>query len=172
MPNLSPSVERPFREKPGGAICIPDQQLMDDESKWAYILQLDDELLVGGVILSEWSAFLVRDADTAFCNGAYLAAILAAQAAIEAHLRYEYASGANSQRSSLYELIKAAPLPDELRQQLHTLRKYRNRWVHVSDPGNDADLLARPEYHEAELERVAYTSMRAMRQVIYLEQWL
>jgi len=34
-----------------------------------YILQLDDELLVGGVILSEWSACLVRDADEAFVQG-------------------------------------------------------------------------------------------------------
>ncbi len=50
--------------------------MMTEEKKWDYIGKLDDKLLVGGVMLSEWSTFLIKDADTAFCSGANLAAIL------------------------------------------------------------------------------------------------
>ena len=143
-----------------------------NEAKWDYLLKLDDELLRGGVVLSEWATFLVRDADTAYCAGAHLSALLAAQSAIEAHLRYEYENRSPRQASTLYDLIESSPLHPDLRQELHSLRRYRNRWVHVRDPHEDADLLSRPEYHEAELERLATKAMRAMRQVLYLEQSL
>jgi hypothetical protein len=142
------------------------------QAKWDYLLKLDDELLRGGVVLSEWVTFLVRDADLAYCAGAHLSAILVAQSAIEAHLRYEYHDGPTRQSSTLYDLIENSPLLPELREDLHSLRRYRNRWVHVKDPREDADLLTRPEYHEAELERIATTAVRAMRQVLYLEQCL
>lgn len=61
-----------------------------DKHKWEFILQIEEELLMGGVILSEWSVFLAKDTEIAYCAGANIAAILAAQATIESHLRYEY----------------------------------------------------------------------------------
>lgn len=145
---------------------------MNSEEKWDYVNKLDEELLLGGVILSEWSAFLIRDADEAFCSGANLAAILVSQAAIESHLRYEYVNNPATTKLSFYTLIEQSPIPDGLKVDLHTLRKYRNKWVHVNDPSQDADLLKRPEYYEKELEQMALLAVRALRQVIYLEQWL
>jgi hypothetical protein len=142
---------------------------MNENEKWDFINKLDEELLVGGVILSEWSTFLIRDADTAFAAGAHLAAILTALAGIESHLKYEYGS---EQRERLVQLIDAASITDELRAELHELRRYRNRWVHVSDPHDDANLLSRPEAHEAELEQMATRAIRALRQTIYTEQWI
>jgi len=145
---------------------------MNSEEKWDYINKLDEELLLGGVILSEWSTFLIRDADEAFCSGANLAAILVSQAAIESHLRYEYVNNPATTKLSFYTLIEQSPIPDDLKVDLHTLRKYRNKWVHVNDPSQDTDLLKRPEYYEKELEQMALLAVRALRQVIYLEQWL
>ena len=145
---------------------------MSNEERWNYILQLDEELLRGGVILSEWSTFLIKDADEAFCNGAYLAAILVAQAAIESHLRYEYFDSTANNKPRFYDLIEQSPLPSKLKGELHSLRKYRNKWVHVNDPEEDSDLLNRPAYYEAELEQYASLAMKSMRQVIYFEQFL
>lgn len=144
---------------------------MNRNERDAYIFQLDVDLLKGGVILSEWSTFLVRDADEAFCAGADLATILVAQAAIESHLRYEY-SHLQSSNGGFYNLIEQSPLSDELKAALHRLRKYRNRWVHVNDPHDDSDLMRRPEYYENELETMALLAIKALREVIYLEQWL
>ena len=39
---------------------------MNEQEKWEYINELDEEFLIGNVILSEWSVFLTRDAETAF----------------------------------------------------------------------------------------------------------
>jgi len=142
---------------------------MTEDAKWEFINKLDEELLVGGVILSEWSSFLIRDADTAFTSGAHLAAILTALAGIESHLKYEYGS---ERRERLVDLIDAASITDELRAELHSLRRYRNRWVHVSDPHEDADLLSNSEAHEAALEQMATRAIRALRQTIYTEQWI
>lgn len=138
-----------------------------EEQNWDYINQLDEELLLGGVILSEWTTFLAKDAETAFCSGAYLAAILASQAAIESHLRYDYFNLADTKRWSFYDLIEKANLDSELIKELHHLRKYRNKWVHVNDPSNDNELLERPEYYEAELAYFSKTTIRTMLKILY-----
>jgi hypothetical protein len=142
---------------------------MSAEEKWDYINKLDEELLVGGVTLSEWSVFLIRDTDLAFVAGAHLAAILTALAGIESHLKYE---GGSNRRKRLVQLIDAAQISEELRTELHALRRYRNRWVHVSDPHEDGELLDHPESHEDELAQMALRAIRALRQTIYTEQWL
>ena len=51
------------------------------------------------------------------------------------------------------------------------IRKFRNKWTHVADPAADQDLLQRPEYHEAELERLALLAIETLHKVVYLEQW-
>ena len=142
------------------------------EDRENYILKLDEELLIGGVMLSEWSTLLIKDADEAFCNGAYLATILVSQAAIESHLRFEYIDNPSAKNLGFYALIEQSSLPSDLKNGLHTIRKYRNKWVHVNDPGDDTDLLERPEYYEAELEEIALLAIKVLREVIYQEQWL
>lgn len=145
---------------------------MNSNDRQNYITQLDDKLLMGGVMLSEWSTFLIRDADEAFCNGANLATILVSQAAVESHLRYEYVDNPATIKLSFYTLIEQSPLSSSLKTDLHKLRKYRNKWVHVNDPGEDKDLIERPEYYEQELEEMAVLAIRVLREVIYQEQWL
>lgn len=140
-----------------------------ESDRWAYLSKLDDELLKGGVILSEWSIFIVQQADYAFVSGAPLASILTAVAAIETHLRSEYG---DSKTRTLYDLIERSPLKEELRIELHTLRKYRNKWVHVDDPNTDQELLAEPVRFEKELDDMARAAARTLRKTLYENQWL
>ncbi len=146
--------------------------MMTERQKWDYILSLEEELLKGGVVLSEWTTFLAKDAETAFCSGANLAAILAASAAIETHLRYEYFNPKECKHWGFYELIENSDLPEDLIQELHKIRKYRNKWVHVKEPFDDDDLLKRPEYHENELESMAKKAIKTMLEVLYQSQWI
>ena len=145
---------------------------MTEQNKWDYINELDKELLQGGVILSEWTTFLVKDAETAFCADANLASILACQAAIESHLRFDYFNSNESRSWGFYQLIENATLKEELKTELHELRTFRNKWVHVKDPSNDLDLLERPEYHENELSIVAKKSIKTMLKTLYNEPWI
>jgi len=145
---------------------------MTEEQKWDYINQLDRELLHGGVILSEWTTFLAKDAETAFCSGAYLASILASQAAIESHLRYDHFNLIETKCWSFFDLIEKANLGSELTKELHNLRKYRNKWVHVNDPANDNDLLERPDYHEKELADFSKVTIMTMLKVLYNNPWI
>ncbi|HVN49129.1 MAG TPA: hypothetical protein VMU30_09970 [Bacteroidota bacterium] len=104
---------------------------MSEEERWKYINLLDEELLKGGVILSEWSTFLSRDAETAFCAGAYLSAILSAQAAVESHLRYEYFNGEDTKWWGFGRLIeevqKRTSLDSDLLADIEMLRIFRNK---------------------------------------------
>ncbi len=145
---------------------------MTEEQKWDYINQLDEELLLGGVILSEWTTFLAKDAETAFCSGAYLASILSSQAAIECHLRYDHFNSTETKGWSFYDLIEKANLGGELTKELHDLRKCRNKWVHVNDPANDNGLLERPEYYETELAEFSKATIRTMLKVLYNNPWI
>lgn len=140
---------------------------MTENERWDLLVSLDDELLDGAVALSEWSVFLVRDADRAFATGAFLSAILTALAGIESHLKYEYGKG---RRVRLIDLIDAATFPEELKRELHQLRRYRNSWVHIDDPGDDRRLLDDHVGTEAEIEQVALRAARILRRVLYNEQ--
>lgn len=142
---------------------------MSVQERWNLLLSLDEELLKGGVILSEWCAFMIRDSDNAFADGLYLASIITAMSAIETHLRSE---DSTAKKKRLVELIDGSGLESELMHQLHTLRKYRNKWVHIGDPWNDQALIQNPERHEDELERMALIAVKALRQTIYRNPWI
>jgi hypothetical protein len=139
------------------------------QDRWDHLCALDEELLKGGVILSEWCTFIVRDADTAFANGAHLACILTAVSGIETYLRSEYSNGA---RERLALLIDRSSIPADLKADLHVLRRYRNKWVHVEDPWDDATLLETPERMEDELEQMAFFAVQALRRTIYENPWI
>lgn len=139
------------------------------ESREKLLLEWDEQLLLGGVMLSEWSVFLIQDADKAFCSGADLAALLTAQAAMEAHLRHEQQpAGA----LSFVQLIERSDFSEDTKRRLHEVRRFRNRWVHVRDPSDDGPLLEKPDDHRAELAEMATRAMRLLREVIYAYQWL
>ena len=142
---------------------------MNEEKRWQYLLDLDDELLKGGVIMSEWCTFITRDADIAFAKGAPLASILTAVAAIETHLRSESEPKC---KETLYELVKNAEIEESLKGDIQRLRRYRNKWVHVNDPWEDHFLLENPDRHEKELEEIAILAARVLRKVLYSFQWV
>ena len=143
---------------------------MTEKQKWEYINRLDEELLLGGVVLSEWTTFLAKDAEIAFCSGAYLSSILASQAAIESHLRYEYFSDNNTKKWSLFNLIENSQLDNTLKSELNDLRVYRNKWVHVNEVEEDSQLLEKPEYYEAELFEISKKAIKSMLRVLYSNQ--
>ncbi len=142
---------------------------MNENARWAFITTLDDELLKGGATISEWCAFIIRDCDYAFVGGAYLATVISATAAIETYLRAEYGGG---KRIRLVELIDNAPIQNELREDIHKLRKYRNKWVHVATPEDDEEILQNLEAYEAQLEEWAKLAQRTLRRTIYENQWV
>ena len=135
----------------------------------ALLLQLDDELLKGGVVLSEWCAFLIRESDEAFAAGAYLSSLLTTMSAIETFLRSESHIG---RKKRLVDLIEHSGLELELINTLNDLRLYRNRWVHIEDPWDDDELLTSPEAMEQELASKALVGVRALRRVLYSNQWV
>jgi len=141
---------------------------MTEEDKWQYLVELDERLLHGGAMLSEWTAFLIRDADLAFAGGAHLASIITGLAGVETHLRGE--GGSKKQR--LAELIDVSDLEEDLKQELQVLRVYRNKWVHVADPWDDDAQLESPEKHESELEEMARRSAVALRRTVYTNPWI
>lgn len=142
---------------------------MTEQEKWDYINNLDEELLKGGIIISEWSNFLIRDADNAFVCGAYLASILVALSGVESHLRYEYPENSCKR---LIDLIDTSSIDEDLRKDLHYIRQYRNKWVHVDAPAEDEELLSNPEKYEREFEEVAILAIRTLRRIIYQWQWV
>ena len=141
--------------------------MSEQAKREALLLQLDTDLLRGGVVLSEWCARLVRESDIAFVAGAYLAALLTAMAAIETFLRSEALS-----RKRLMDLVAESELDRALVSTLHELRIYRNKWVHVDDPWDDESLLQRPGEIDRELESRAFAAVKALRQVVYSDPWI
>lgn len=141
---------------------------MTENEKWEYLVSLDEKLLQGAVIRSEWATCLIKSADLAFVSGANLASIITALAGVETHLRGE--CGINKQR--LVDIIAQSDLEDDLKKELQVLRKYRNKWVHVADPWDDDKLLEHPERYEAELEEMAKRGAVALRRTIYTSPWL
>lgn len=108
-------------------------------------------------MISEWATFLIKDADISFVSGANLSTIIISLAAIETCLRSE----ADCERMTFAELINRASIDEQLRAELHTLRKYRNKWVHVSSPWSDEPL------YESEIEETANRCITALRRIIY-----
>jgi hypothetical protein len=142
---------------------------MTENERWEYLLRLDDELLLGGVVLSEWCTFIVRESNTAFAKGANLASIIIALSGIETYLRSEYPEDG---KKNLYTLVEHSPIASDLKLDIHRLRKFRNRWVHVEEPWEDEPLLDHPEDFEHELEEMAFFAAKLLRRTIYENQWI
>lgn len=141
---------------------------MTSVEKEFFILSLEEELLKGGVILSEWATRISQEATESFVNGHHLATLLTAMAAIETHLRSESCDA----KTRLQDLINEATLDDSLKSEIHVLRRYRNRWVHVTEPWADNPLLETPEIVENDLFEMSKRSIAAMMRVLFSIQWV
>ncbi len=137
------------------------------EDKWEYILKLDEELLKGGIILSEWTSALIRDSDKAFCADANIATIVLVQAGLESYLKAEFFSDDSTAKLSFFEMINDSSMDKNLKCKMHDLRKNRNKWMHINDPWDDAALLKYGDNFENTLEQDAKEAIKLLRQVIY-----
>lgn len=140
-----------------------------ESERWEYVLSLDDELLMGSSVTSEWATLLICDADTAYCHGAPIASILVSIAAIEAHVRFELQVGP-ADRRPLAHLIDSYGGSADLRAKVHELRRARNAWTHVRDPYDDQHLVNDRLATERELDGIAREGLRTLRRVLYLYQ--
>lgn len=140
---------------------------MNEEERWNHLNELDNTMLKGGVVLSGWCTFIVQEADIAFAKGAMLASIITAASGIETYLRSEYSTTKNE---TLFSLISSAPIDEQLKEDIHALRKYRNCWVHVEEPWQDRALERTSEPLMSELEEMALFAAKTLRHVIYENQ--
>lgn len=145
------------------AFLAGGNEYMNEDEKWNYIVHLDETLLLGGVIINENVAELIRNADISFVYGAYLAAIITSVAAIEGYFRSEY----NNPKEGLVELIDKSELTDEDIELLHNLRKYRNKIVHSKDIWQDEDILNSYDDYYSNQEHIAKEAIRLLRIVSY-----
>lgn len=137
---------------------------MDKAAREEYFLAQEDELLKEGAAFSEWCTFISKSVYDAFVNGADLATIITALVCIETYLKTE---NVGSKNKNLAQLIDEEPfLSDDEKEQLHTLRKYRNGWVHA-DRLDDTDLLKNEEPYYKELENMAFLSIKMLLTVLF-----
>ena len=141
---------------------------MTADQKESFVLALEEELLKGGVTLSEWATRISQEATETFVSGHHLAALLTAVAAIETHLRAE----GSASKTRLQDLVTQSGLDEGIKIEVHVLRRYRNRWVHVNAPWDDDSLLREPEVAEQELFEMSKRSIAAMMKVLFSNQWV
>lgn len=144
-------------------------QAMNALERADYLTALDNELLKGGAMFSEWCVLIVRECDEAFVAGANLATIVTAACAIETYLRAEYG---NSSDLRFVDLIDRAPFSNTQRDNMHKLRKYRNKWVHLAAPEDDQELLNNPGMYVSELQDRAVLAQRLLRETLYENQFV
>jgi len=138
------------------------------EARWSFIVHLDDELLKGGAITSAKTDLLVQNVDIAYCNGAPLAAIILAASAIEVHLRFELQI---DESTSLASLIDRSGLGSSIIEDLHDLRRERNRWVHPREEEGD-DWIYNDVAGLETLDPLARSAVRLVRVVLYDNPWV
>lgn len=111
----------------------------------------------GGYLLSEHACAVIADLQCAFCAGAWIAVVVLAAAAIDAHLRDAEGFTGNSRR--VIDEAGADPL-------LHTLRKRRNALIH-SDPDSPAITVDQQWSERVKLEEDARFAVELVFRVLY-----
>jgi hypothetical protein len=111
----------------------------------------------GGYLLSEQAGAVVVDLQCAFCAGAWIAVVVLAAAAIDAHLHDAEGFTGNAKRA-----IDEAGAD----LQLHTLRKRRNALIH-SDPDSPAITVDQQWSERVRLEEDARLAVELVFRVFY-----
>ena len=132
-----------------------------EEDRWAWLSDLDDDLLQGGVILSDQAIVLTRNADICFASGAFVACIVMCAATVETWLRGE------GDKGRFIDLVDASDFDTVTKSKMHALRRDRNRWVHVDDPWAETDLVEEYSAGDTVLEYQCKEALRLMRTVVY-----
>ncbi len=138
-----------------------------NEDRWAWLAQLDEEMLQGGVMMSDFANELIRNADLCFASGAFVACLVMSGATIETWLREECTDG-----DRFIELIDASDFDASTKAAMHDLRRERNRWVHIDNPWEECDLEDQYSRGHPDLESKCRGALRLMRSVVYSTPWL
>ncbi len=137
---------------------------MNKEERQKYFIEQEEKLLVGGAAFSEWCTFVSKSVYDAFINGADLATVITGLTCIETYFRTE---DMFSKRKNLYTLIEEYPFLNAAeRKQLHKLRKYRNRWVHINSL-DDSPILTNEEFYLTEAEEMAFLAVKLLLTVLF-----
>lgn len=112
----------------------------------------------GGYLLSEQACAMVADLQCAFCAGAWIAVVVLAAAAIDAHL-HDAEGFAGNAKGVIDEAGKDP--------QLHLLRRRRNRLIH-SVPGSPAITVEKQWSERGRLEEDARHAVELVFRVFYV----
>jgi hypothetical protein len=116
----------------------------------------------GGYLLSEQACALTADLQCAFCAGAWIAVIVLAAAAIDAHLHDAEGFSGNAKRA-----IDAAGADP----QMHNLRKRRNTLIHAA-PDRPAITVDQQWSERLRLEEDARLAVELVFRVFYSDPFV
>jgi len=132
---------------------------MNRSERADYFLYLNDKYLIRGASIPEWCIFISESAYNAFINFADLAAVITALVGIESFLRID---NGNIKYKNLITLIDEYKYIDtKTKNQIHVLRKYRNRWVHFGEV-DENPILENKQFYVDEAEKMSILAMDLM----------
>ena len=121
------------------------------------LLNIQNEVLKGGICVQDWTTFQLENAYISYCAGANLSCIIMCQAAIESFMRDDEQLSCRS----FYDLIENCSYNLEIKKRLHQLRNYRNKWIHINEQDNEFII------NEEELNNMALFSYRLALEVFH-----
>lgn len=131
--------------------------MIKESAREKLLLQIQDEVLKGGISFDDYTSFQLENAYISFCAGADLACLIMCQAAIESYIKDDEALD----YKSFYDIIEKCSYSSDLKNRLHHLRKYRNKWMHRQDIDREISM----DY--AELKREAISAYRLTLEVFH-----
>lgn len=121
------------------------------------LLDIQEDVLRGGICVQDWTTFQLENAYISYCAGAKLSCVVMCQAAIESFMRDD--EGLSNRNFN--NLIEESSYDNEMKEKLHVLRKYRNKWTHINEKDEDFYV------DEEELETMALFSYRLALEVFH-----
>lgn len=131
--------------------------MVKENAREKLLLQIQDEVLKGGICFDDYTSFQLENAYISFCAGADLACVIMCQAAIESYIKEDEALDCKS----FYDIIENCSYSSDFKNRLHPLRKYRNKWMHRKEIDREISM----DY--AELEREAISAYRLTLEVFH-----
>ena len=121
------------------------------------LLEIQDDVLKGGICVQDWTTFQLENSYISYCAGATLSCIVMCQATIESYMRDDE----RLSDRSFFDLIENCSYDQYMKDKLHKLRKYRNKWTHINEQNNEFLI------DEKELEEMALFSYRLALEVFH-----
>ena len=121
------------------------------------LIEIQDDVIKGGICVQDWTTFQLENAYKSYCAGATLSCIVMCQATLESFMRDDE----QLSDRSFYDLIENCSYDRYMKDKLHKLRKYRNKWTHINEQNNEFLI------DEKELEEMALFSYRLALEVFH-----